>query len=197
MKKVFLCLLTIILSLTSYSQIKDDCKIKSVMGIKFGSSLKAVTDTITKKGGSIAIDISGNTGTHVFKNIKFGGYDSYISFSFHEDKMYQAFVLIKVENDVKILDEYESIKANITSIYGIRYGSIRKYSYPYTEDGEDKWMAIKGGYAEISDLWKEPVCGKLIDLHISDKGGHIVIRYEDRDMSDRVKQSTNSVSDYQ
>lgn len=84
------------------------------LGIKFGTSLGAVKETISGKPNCVFDTDNSDDNQLFFEGIKFAGRETlFISFKFIDDKFHTAYVLIRPNLESHTIDLYNEIKDEI------------------------------------------------------------------------------------
>lgn len=160
------------------------------MGIKFGSSIDTVITVVKSKGGTL--DISKPNQLNA-SGVKFAGRPTKnISFQFFDNKLYQIFITFNAERPPLTMDLYNNILTDLTSVYGKSVG-IRKFNYPFQDDEKRVELALRGGYATISNAWL--IRDNTINLNV-DSSLTIGILYIDGKLSDLVNKGKKPIDDY-
>ncbi|HEK20987.1 MULTISPECIES: hypothetical protein [unclassified Mucilaginibacter] len=126
--------------------------IQGVLGIKFGSDLATVTEAVKTKGG--VINRAGSKPDRLFvENISLGTKKSeYVIFLFIDNKMYGAAFVFKPELKPQLVDSYNALVKDISSVYG-EGRSVKDFKPPYEEGDGYEVQAITTGNASFLTYW--------------------------------------------
>lgn len=149
MKKLSVLVLLTVINLIATAQ----TNLKGCMGLSFGDNKARVREVMaTKEGYEL---YKSEPATISYMNGSFAGHEAVGAvFAFYKDKLHTIVVLLKVEQEPKVMDFYYEILGELKNKYNIEYQSAHVYRSPYFAGDGYTLSAIKNGYADIGSLFK-------------------------------------------
>lgn len=169
--------LSILILLTFFSFIGNaQTSLKGCMGINFGDSKAKVRQVMsTKNGFELYKD---DEVTLSYLNGTFAGHEAIGAvFAFYQNQLHTAVILLKVEQEPKVMDFYYEILGELKDRYSMQYQSAHVYRSPYYAGDGYTVTAIKLGYADIGSAFSFDD-GNVIAVDITNSIG-LKLTYQD------------------
>lgn len=187
--KLSILTLFLIIPFLSFSQTEVD--VTGVLGIPFGSSKEKTNQVMIAKGTKK--DLSSKS--PMYTGVAFGAYKNcMVIFSFINDKMYQAIIMLPSDVEGTTVDKYDELNSELAKKYG-EGENLTTFKYPYEKGDGHELTAIRIGKADYTTYWIRQQ-GSL-STYIS-KNLDIFIKYQDRALiKEAIKeQDSKNVSEY-
>lgn len=127
------------------------------MGIEFGDSKQTVMTKMNSKSEFEFYKASPDGSTLSYTGGKFAGRQCVGAiFRFYDDQAHTVTILIDPGQNIKVMEVYNEIVAELKNKYPVEPFQSHKYQSPYSEGDGYAISAIKLGYAEIATYFTFP-----------------------------------------
>jgi hypothetical protein len=172
--------------------------IDGFLGVKFGSTKAAVTAAMKARGAKLNTENS-DVDDLMFENVSLGHRPiEFINVRFVDDKVFDADLYFKPDDNNHALEYYNSLVDDINDIYG-KGAPTRTYTAPYKDgDGYEK-DALAIGAAEYFTFWKAANENNMMaKIKKMDSDLMVVLIYQDDQLTKKAiaKQKAQDKSDF-